>query len=117
MLVVAGHQHRLRLGGYLVVADDDLLECAHARRSQRVQADAGGDAVVALRQLATVVDLDPRDDVAKRIISDEAVEPLVPHLLEVGEKDGVVDVPVRVEVFPADLDLLLVHGCPTGRGR
>ena len=40
-----------------------------------------------------------------------AIDPLVPALLEIGRVDGVVDVQVRVDVAPADLDALLVrHG-------
>ena len=76
--------------------------------SRRIRAD---DPVVALGELAPVVDLDAGDDVAERVLADRADQPLVPHLLQVREKNGVVDVPVRVEVAPPDLDLLLVHGC------
>ena len=41
--------------------------------------------------------------------AEHALDPLVAALLEVGRVDGVVDVLVRVDVAPADLDSLLVH--------
>ena len=44
-------------------------------------------------------------------LAERAVDPLVAALLEVGRVDGVVDVHVRVDVAPSDLDALLVlHG-------
>jgi hypothetical protein len=62
-----------------------------------------------------VVDFDSCNDVLpdERRIAERPSEPLVAHLLEVGEEDDVVDVLERVEIAPADLDLLLVlhHSC------
>ena len=62
-------------------------------------------------QLAAVVDRRPPGDVVPavaRIAAELRAEPVVEHLLRVGEVDGLVDVAVGVEIAPADLDALLV---------
>src|SRR5687768_6456987 len=64
VLLVTGDEHSPGLRDEVAALHVELLDGADARRSQRVQPDAGDEAVVLLRQLASVVDLDPRDDVA-----------------------------------------------------
>src|SRR3954451_24474366 len=72
-LLVAGDEHRLRLGRHLAVASQDPLACGYALRPEPLERAAGDDDVVLEGQLAPVVDLDPRDHVApheRRILED-----------------------------------------------
>ena len=64
------------------------------------------------RQLRAVLDRRPRRDVVPDRAGPQPellLEPVVEHLLREGEVDGLVDVPVRVQVAPADVDALLVQ--------
>src|SRR5690242_14792085 len=90
----------------------DVLAGAHARGPDRLGPAARDDLVVGLGDLAAEVDRDVGDDEVPHrvVVADRAREPLVAHLLEVREVDGVVDVAVVVHVPPADFDALLVHG-------
>ena len=110
-LGVARHEDGLRLGGELAADRDDLLPCRHARRADPREPEPRHDRVVVLRQLAPEVDRHARRHIAPGVagVSERPLEPLVPHLFEVGEVDRVVHVAVGVLVAPADLDLLLVH--------
>src|SRR5439155_2427476 len=106
---VAGDDHQLCLGGEPSVRSADV--------------DTGGDALpphlleprrpdrlpVLQAQLGSVVDRHAGGDVVPRA-PEHAAEPVVEHLFQVREVDGLVDVLVRVDVAPANLDALLVHG-------
>src|SRR4029079_16164819 len=72
-----------------------------------------------LRELVPVVDRDPGEyEVPGLVGAEQGFHQPVAALLEVGQVDGIVDVPVVVDVAPADRDRHLVHGAdpPTPAG-
>src|SRR5207244_1517433 len=87
-LLVARDEDRRRLRGELAIACHDRLACRDALRPEPLERASRDDDVVLERQLAPVVDLDPRDHIApdKRGVLEHAAQPLVAHLLEVSEK-------------------------------
>ena len=112
-VAVAGDEDGLRLGGELTVSRADLLAQREARVADPLEGARDDDLLVLEAELAPEVDRDACENEIPRVarIAERVVDPLVATLLEVGRVDGVVDVHVRVDVAPADLDTLLMrHG-------
>ena len=79
----------------------------------RSSAARDGDLLVLEPKLAPEVDRDARENEIPRVAcrTERPLDPFVATLLEVRRVDGVVDVHVRVDVAPTDLDALLMgHG-------
>src|SRR5262245_22737399 len=113
-LAVTGDQDRLGLGGQLAFARPDLLAERDTRVADAPERAAHDDLLVLEPQLAPEVDRDAREHEVPRVaeLPESGVDPLVAALLEIRRVDGVVDVHVRIDVAPADLDALLVTHRP-----
>ncbi len=102
----------LRLGRELAVARPDLLAQPHARATDVLDGAADDHLVVVLGQLAPEVDRHAREHVVPGVADagEQSLDQLVAAFLQIRRVDRVVDVAVGVDVAPADLDALLVHG-------
>jgi hypothetical protein len=109
-LAVPRDQHGLGLGRELAFPRPDLLAERDARVPDATERAAHDDLLVLEPQFASEIDRDPREHEVPRIaeLPERSVDPLVAALLEIRRVDGVVDVHVRVDVAPTDLDALLV---------
>src|SRR2546428_7725546 len=108
---VACDKHRLRLSREFAAVRANLLPGCHARGPDPGESAADENRVVVEAELTPEVDRDACDhEVARsRVVADRVLKPLVTTLLEIRQVDRVVDVVVRVDVVPSDLDPLLVH--------
>src|SRR6187402_1526434 len=113
-LAVTRDQHRLPFCRELALPRADLLAQRDARVADALERAADDDLLVLQPKLSPEVDRDTREHEVPGVseVAERAVDPLVAALLEVRGVHGVVDVHVRVDVAPPDLDALLVTHRP-----
>ncbi len=111
VLAVPSDEHGLGLRCQLPSLRPDLLAQSETRGPDAVDAARDDDRVVLQAKLAAEVDGDAGEHEVPGVpdIDERPLDPLVAALLEVRCVDRVVDVQVRVDVAPSDLDLLLVR--------
>lgn len=108
---VARDQDSLNLSGHVAVPGYDLLMGSQTRVLYPVEATANKNLVVGLRQVAPKIDLHPCKHELRRgvRIVKQTCHPLVAHLFQVCQADGVANPAGNIEVAPSDLDPLFMH--------
>ena len=103
---VAGNRDRLAACGQHAVLLDDRLDCGEARVAEAERLAGRGHGLVDEDELAHVVDRNSHQNelLDWRDALERLYEPAITGLFEVGCIHGVVDVPERIEVSPADVN-------------